>query len=449
MSSNNTIFTGSSRYSTDFQQVIDRAVAIASLPLAQLESQKTGLEDQSSALRSVEAKIASVQSAIESLLSAVTSSAYTTSVTDASVLRASVSGSTLPGVYSVEVIDAGSYTATMSADGLLAVSDPSNENLSAASEFTLTVDGEEFAISTASNSLGALAEAINASDAEVEATIVNIGSPSSPDYRLSIRSSRLGNHAIQLNDGTGDLLETLAVGGLASYKVNGQPTDPITTDSRTVTLGPGLSVTLSKQGSAEITVGRDTSRVATAVTAFAASYNAAIDEIDRHRGESPGVLAGHGILYTLAASLRNITGYASDSGSVTSLSDLGLTFDDQGKLSFDAGAFSLTASDQYSELLDFLGGADSDGFLAAATSVLDGLENSTDGVLHSAVTSFEDQIDWQTERIDREQERVDQVEKGLRAQMAAADALIAALEQQANYFNSLFASMLDTRVTGR
>ncbi len=114
-----------------------------------------------------------------------------------------------------------------------------------------------------------------------------------------------------------------------------------------------------------------------------------------------------------------------------------------------AHGFLLGASMDMYLACDFLVGADSDGFLAAATSVLDGLENSTDGVLHSAVTSFEDQIDWQTERIDREQERVDQVEEGLRAQMAAADALIAALEQQANYFNSLFASMLDTRVTGR
>ncbi len=58
------------------------------------------------------------------------------------------------------------------------------------------------------NSLNALAQAINTSGAGVSATVINLGSPSAPSYTLSLQSTALGNIPIQLNDGTQDLLTT-------------------------------------------------------------------------------------------------------------------------------------------------------------------------------------------------------------------------------------------------
>ena len=47
----------------------------------------------------------------------------------------------------------------------------------------------------------------------------------------------------------------------------------------------------------------------------------------------------------------------------------------------------------------------------------------------------------QNRRIANEQDRIDILQNSLIARMAAADALIASLEQQVTYFNSLFESM--------
>jgi hypothetical protein len=47
----------------------------------------------------------------------------------------------------------------------------------------------------------------------------------------------------------------------------------------------------------------------------------------------------------------------------------------------------------------------------------------------------------QDARIAAEQERVDQTRARIEAQIAAADALIATMEQQVNYFNGLFEAM--------
>ena len=62
MSSNSSIFTGSSRYSSDLQQVLTRAVKIASLPLNLLNNQLSTLQSRSSALDSMDGKFSALLS---------------------------------------------------------------------------------------------------------------------------------------------------------------------------------------------------------------------------------------------------------------------------------------------------------------------------------------------------------------------------------------------------
>jgi len=216
MADSSTLFTGASRYASDFQSLIDRAVRIASLPLTQLQSARSTLQAQSSALSALEDAFQSLQTALSSLESATGVSGYSTAVSNGAVLSAAVSTGAMTGVWTVEVTSLGAWTSTLSKDGLTTVTDPSTQNLSAASSFTLTVDGTPTVITPAAGTLAALVEAINEADLEVEASVVNLGSGSSPDYRLAIRSTKLAAVSIQLNDGTQDLMETLATGGPAA-----------------------------------------------------------------------------------------------------------------------------------------------------------------------------------------------------------------------------------------
>ena len=62
-----TLFTGSSRFSTDFTQIIDRSVAIASLPLTQMQQQRMKSNDESTALKTVEAKVLALQSSLKEI----------------------------------------------------------------------------------------------------------------------------------------------------------------------------------------------------------------------------------------------------------------------------------------------------------------------------------------------------------------------------------------------
>jgi flagellar hook-associated protein 2 len=163
-----------------------------------------------------------------------------------------------------------------------------------------------------------------------------------------------------------------------------------------------------------------------------------MDEVDKHRGDEPGALAGQSVLRTVADSLRNIAQYSASSGTITTLTDLGLTFDDDGHLSFDNTTF---ASADAGALFDFLGSTTGAGFLKSATGLLGSLQDSTGGAVAIALDSIGDLAAAQADLIAAEQERVALYEEALLKQMAAADALVAALEQTALYMNGLFESM--------
>ncbi len=46
----------------------------------------------------------------------------------------------------------------------------------------------------------------------MQAVVVNLGSPEAPNYQLSLQSTTLGDVALQLNDGTNNLLSPLNTG---------------------------------------------------------------------------------------------------------------------------------------------------------------------------------------------------------------------------------------------
>jgi flagellar hook-associated protein 2 len=433
------LFSGTSTFAADLQTSLTRAVGIASLPLTSLNNQLTTLQNRSTALQSVDTDFVGLKAAIQSLDSATATN--TATVSAPTVLQANADSTALAGTYSLHVVDPGSQTSTISGSGSPPVQNAFSSSITSATHLTLTVNGTTFSIDPSANTLGSLAEAINGAGANVSATIVNVGSPSAPDYRLSVQSTALGNVSIQLNDGSQDLLSTLSTGTLAQYQVNGQPSTPISSDSRTVTISPGVTVNLLQAGDATVTVARTQSSVADALTSLVGAYNAAVDDLAKNRGQAGGALTGDSLVSTLSQQLRNLAGYTGGSGSVKNITDLGLTFDATGHLSFDQSTFDSVVAAHSTDVAAFLGSASNGGFLKSATDILTGLEDPIDGTIVAALSATQDQITAQNQRIADEQARIDQLQANLTAQMSAADSLIASLQQKVSYFTSLFGAM--------
>lgn len=434
MSSAPITFSGSSTFSSSFQQVIARAVGIASLPLQELQTSVSTLSSQQAALSGLYANFGGLQSAVQALSSAKNGS-VTAQVSTASVLTAIATSTALPGTYTIQVDDPGSSTNTVSQAGLTTVTDPFSQDITSASAFTLTVNGTTHSISNSGNSLESLANAINTAAAGVQATLVNLGSASSPDYRLAIASSNLGADSIQLNDGSKDLLDTVATGTNAQYKVNGSAT-AIQTTSRQVALSPGLTINLLTQSASPvtITVSKNYNGVQAALSNLANSYNSATDALAQHRGERGGALTGDSLVFALTNVLQRLSQYTSGSGPVGSLADLGLTLDETGHINFNLAALSSNTT----AITQFLGDVSSGGFLKAVNDDLSSVTDSTTGLISSNISSMQSRITADYKKIADQQSRIDGMQANLQAQLAQADAAIATLQAQKTYFQELF-----------
>lgn len=442
-------FNGTSQYAGDLQQAINQAVAVASIPLTQLQDNVSTLQSESSELTTLQNDFTGLQTAVQQLSSGTGNGALSATASDTNVASVSVDTSlaSTPGTYSLNVISVGSPTTTLSNNGLPTVTDPNQTSISSSGTFTLTVGSNNYTITPSSDTLNALAQAINGGNYGVSASIVDIGSSSSPDYRLTLQSTTLGNETIQLNDGTQNLLSVLSSGSPAQYQVDGQPSTPISSDTSTVTLAPGVTADLLEAGQTTVTVAPDSSAAANALSAFATAYNSTLADLTANHGTNGGALTGQSIVLQLQQSLSSLIQYTGGSGSAN-LADLGLTFNSQGQLTFDQSTFDNTEATDPQGVSNFLGSATSGGFLENATNILNGLEDTNTGLFVQTQNSYQQQINSDNSQITDTQTRITTMQNNLTEQMAQADSTIASLESQVSYFTTLFTDTQDAIQNG-
>jgi flagellar hook-associated protein 2 len=440
-------FNGTSQYAGDLQQAINQAVAIASIPVTQLQGNVASLQSQASELSTLQNDFGALQSAIQQLGSSSGTQALTGNVSDSTVASVSVdpSSAIAAGTYTLDVINAGTPASAISSAGLV-VTDPSQTSISSASTFTLSIDGSTYQITPSANTLNSLAEAINSAGLGVTATVVNVGSPSSPDYLLSVQGTSLAAQNIQLNDGAQNLLTVLVAGAPAKYEIDGQ--SEVSSSSGQITIAPGVTANLLAAGQTTVSVASDPSGSANALTSFVSAYNAVVAELNNNHGTSGGALTGQTIVTGLEQSLQSLISFTGGSGSVQNLTNLGLTFNQSGQLSFDQATFDNAVNSDPQDVSNFLGSPTSGGFLQAATNLLNGLEDPNTGLFAETNTSIQNQITSDNQEITDTQNRITTMQNDLTAQMSQADTLIASLESQVSYYTQLFQDTQDAIQNG-
>src|ERR1019366_8784978 len=224
------VFTGTSAYSTDFANVISRAVAIASLPITQLTNSQTTLTSQSTELTTLDTKFTALQTAVAAIGTALGGSSFLTSVSSPNVVDVSVGDGAQEGYYTMNVYSIGAYESSMST---------ANWNVPGVANkpttFTLVVGNQNYSVTAADNSAQSVADAINANYGNlVQATTVNV---SPTDTRIWLQSAALGQTTLDILNvpaSTPPSLQTQAATGYAvsqsaaSWDASGSPATTLT-----------------------------------------------------------------------------------------------------------------------------------------------------------------------------------------------------------------------------
>jgi flagellar hook-associated protein 2 len=397
-----------------------------------LQSDQTALNAQATALGGLDSDFTNLQTAIAAINTAVSGSSFSTTIDQPNALTANVGDGASEGNYSLQIDNVGAFATSLTA---ATWSDPPGS----AQTYQLVIGGNSFNITPTDNSAASVASAINAQEGNlVQATVVNVGSSSSPDYRIALQNQALGDQPVDIQLNGTSLQNQQTVGALAQYEVNGSGIT-VSSDTRAVTISPGLTVNLQQQtvSPVNITVTRSTTALANALQSFTTAYNAAADAVSAQRGQNAGPLQGQNIVFQLSSALSSIATYSGD-GSFGGLAGLGLTLGTNGHFTFDQTALlgaDLTSS---SAVNAFLGSASGGGFLQVASNTLTGLEDPTTGAIKTTETAFETQSTEMTNRINAGQQAVQLLQANLTQQMSQADSLIASMQAQYSYLTSVF-----------
>src|SRR5438477_4508159 len=191
------VFTGISKYSSDLQTILQRAVSIAQLPVKKLQNTQADNLSKKQALIALNPSVANLGAAVASLGTLAANNGVAAASSDTTKVTVVNTGATGAGIYTVSNIL--TLAASASETGLIGYADPAVTPVSTVGQnkVDLVVGATTYHLDlTGKNNLNALRGAINTSGAAATASIVTIGGNS----YLNLTANNTGATTLTLTD---------------------------------------------------------------------------------------------------------------------------------------------------------------------------------------------------------------------------------------------------------
>ena len=439
--------TSVSQYSSDFQSILNRAVAIANVPVEQLQNDDNNVLSQESQLATLGTAVSNFETSLTALGTLGSTQALSASSSDSSVVSAQATGATTPASYTISNIT--SVASAASETSLTGYADGSTAAVSTTGTLTLVVGSKQYTVlspTSGTNTLAGVADAINAAGAGVTATVLTTGTGTTPNY-LSITSNNTGASTLQLFDGTPtsgtDLLsqQIPTQGSDAIFKLNGLSVDnPNNTIDDVI---PGLTFTIADTTSANQTVtlslASDPTQLQSALQNFVTQYNALSQAVATQVGQTGGLLAGDPIVEAVQNGLRQVTSYVTPGSSIQSLSDLGIEVDETGNMTLNTATLSALSSSQVTSAFAYLGSTTTG--LGGMAPQFASLTDPFSGMIEEQQASYVTSDQNLQSQITTLNARIAVMQTNLSTELEAEDALQAELESQQNELTATIQSL--------
>lgn len=371
-------------------------------------------------------------------------------------IKATAAADALPGSYRVEV-------SQLATSGTLASNRVGERDaaldLQGATALQLTFgDGESVDINiTEGSSLADIRDAINADkEAGVNATIINDGT----GYRLALSSKTTGADASIESfsfvdiDGTvvpGPFAEdalTKRPGENAALTVNGiaisSAENSIEGAIQGVTLNLAeLTIADGETASSTINIERDTLKQREAINGFVKAFNdlkGTIGKLTSFTGdrETAGELVGDNTVRTIESRLRSVLTGGVEGGELSTLNQLGITLQRDGKLKVDEETLDDLVANNPQALNDFFAGEnEGDGMAGRLNTTIEQMLGNN-GVVKLAISGAENRVKSLDDRFERMEKTIEGTISRYRTQFGQLDAMISQMNSMSSYLTQQF-----------
>ena len=382
----------------DVNTLITKLMQVESQPLTTLAKKEASFQAKLSAYGSLNGAVSAFQNSLTSLSSPLTFQSLTGTSGDSTIVSASASSVATAGSYSIAVSQLAQAQAISSA-GQASSTDAIGNGTATTLTFkfgtikgtlgtvspdigkylsgtTFTQDANQatgtVTIDSTNNSLQGIRDAINAAGVGVSASIVGDGSAT--PYHLVLNSSKTGAaSSLSISGAGGDgtvaaLLKYDPAGAPgaqnfseitaaqnAALKVNG-----IDITSAANSVGgaiQGVTLNLTKVGTTSVSIAANTTAIQGGVTAFVKAYNDLNSTIKNLTGydastKKGGLLLGDSTTQNIQNQIRNTLSSAVNGlgGGLTTLSQIGVSFQKDGSLALDASKLSSALATNFSDV---------------------------------------------------------------------------------------------------
>jgi flagellar hook-associated protein 2 len=464
--------------SLDVKTIVSQLMTVEQQPLKLLNTQEASYNAKLSAFGSLKGALSNLQTAAQTLNLSSTYATLKAGVADPSVLSASVPGNATAGSYNIEVqhlaqsqklVSTGySNTTSVIGSGTLTIdlgtySDPGTPPVT----FTPNPDASstKITIDSSNNTLQGVRDAINNAHAGVSATIINDGT----NYRLALTSTNSGTkNAVKISvaesgaPGLSQLAYDASTGGTSNMTQNAAAADAvikvdgvtITKPSNTITDAiQGVTLNLTKQTATgvttQLTLTRDDSTITNALNSFVTAYNAVNTQIaqstafDSTTGTG-SILTGDATVRTVQTQLRSaltniVTGAPSG---MSMLSDVGITFQDDGSLALDTNKLNQVLGDPSKDISTlFTTKSNTVGLGSRLNTLVSGMIFGSDSLLTSRMDGINSSIKSVNDQITQQNARLTDIENRYMAQFTALDTLISNMNTTSSFLTQQLASI--------
>ncbi len=436
------VFTGVSTFSSDFQTILTHAQQVGQIPIQQLQNQQATVLAEKQALIGLSPYVSALGSSLSSLGTLATSQALAATSSNSATVSVTDTGATSPASYTISNIT--SLASAASETSVSGYADSTTAPVSTTGTMKLVLGANSYMISLTpqTNNLNGLVSAINGLGAGVTASVLTTGSGSTPDY-LSISATNSGATTLQLiDDPTGaanNVITAANQGTNANFTFNGLP---VSRSTNTVNdLAPGITFNLlqtTSGNSVTLALATDPTQLSTALNNFVTSYNNLVAQVGQQVGPSAGPLSGNLIISTIETDMQQLSAY-SGTGTIKSLSDLGVTFNSTGQMSFDQNTFNALSPSQISGAFQFLGSATTG--LGGMAQSFNSLSDPVSGMIINQENGYDQTNTDLGNQIQTLSTRLSQTQTALQQQLAAADASIASMQSQQQQLTATIQSL--------
>lgn len=362
----------------DVASIVSQLMTVEQRPLTLLSRKEASYQSKLSAYGTLQGALGNFQTAVSGLSDISKFQSLTASSSDSSVLTASAGSTAAAGSYAIDVtslaqsqklvaagqtsqtvgIGAGGATTLTFDFGTIAGGALASGKYTGAT-FTSNGNGTQtVSIDATNNSLQGIRDAINSANIGVTASIINDGSAS--PYRLSLSSNAKGSsNSVKIsvagdaalsallaqdpaNNAGQNLAETAAAKN-ANFTVNGIAVSKASNSITDVIEGVTLNLQSLTTSTTNLTVTRDTGAINTAVAGFVKAYNDLNSTVKNVSGynaatKTGAILQGDSSVRSIQNQLRGVMNTSiSGAGTLTTLGQIGVTFQKDGTLALDSG----------------------------------------------------------------------------------------------------------------